>query len=245
MKRAPSVVRSCPYNVAGSPAARRVRSARGERRRATRDADVCTEPRTCPHPTPVHRGLHLKKLAPRRLVQPAVIRSVESSTTLRNARDSREVSNNPQGGAMATDGLYPMPLTPGTATETSKVVEQPSPSNKCGRTVRHLGDCCAPLLERAGGDGPDADVVRMAPMGTAARGSGSSSLLRVRSKRPNAPCCQNQRHRAKQRAAPMNTRQQQPPRRREPRVSSDPVRITLRHQPRRSPAISADGCMPC
>ena len=87
-------------------------------------------------------------LARRRLVQPAVIRSGASSTTLPNACDSPDVSNNPQRGAMATDGPYPIMMTPGTATETRELVERPSASNLPRATVRHLGNCGAPLLER-------------------------------------------------------------------------------------------------
>jgi hypothetical protein len=68
---------SCPYNVSGSPAALRVRSARGERRRATREATDEPSPGVAPDATPVHHGLHLKKRARRRQVQPGVIRPAE------------------------------------------------------------------------------------------------------------------------------------------------------------------------
>jgi hypothetical protein len=49
------------HNGSGSPAAPRVRSARGERRRASNSARDEPSRRVAPHATPVHRGLHLKK----------------------------------------------------------------------------------------------------------------------------------------------------------------------------------------
>ncbi len=51
-----------PSNGSGSPAALRVRSARGERRRTTSYAGYLSRTSNCPHPTPVRHGLHVENV---------------------------------------------------------------------------------------------------------------------------------------------------------------------------------------
>ena len=149
-----------PSNGSGSPAALRVRSARGERRRTTSYAGYLSRTSNCPHPTPVRHGLHVEtvRAAPSGAAggYTAARMSPAPDNTLARAmarRITRKAARRRPTAGSET-------MRPGPTIETNDDVHVAQFVERAlGEASTNLAADAAPLFERARCLDADADVI--------------------------------------------------------------------------------------